>query len=144
MAAAFGRRRRREAATLPPPTGCYLAPASKLPTRPSGFLVFFRSRTANSSSIISISIFQFSPMQDGSLWGRLELEPADVDDFFISGRAQIQIIDEANNVSSSMRDEDWRPIRGCFYRGQVHQRDPGDSKAALSLCHGLVNLDSDD
>jgi hypothetical protein len=94
-------------------------------------------------------------LQDGSSWGRLDLEPAGDDQLFVSGRADvIQLIDEANNVSSSMKPDDWRPLRGCFYRGQVVQHPPPppnqqagaaapgrDSKVVLSLCHGLVNLE---
>ncbi|XP_046444849.1 A disintegrin and metalloproteinase with thrombospondin motifs 9-like isoform X3 [Daphnia pulex] len=89
-------------------------------------------------------------LQDGSSWGRLDLEPAGDDQLFVSGRADvIQLIDEANNVSSSMKPDDWRPLRGCFYRGQVVQHPPlnqqagaaapgRDSKVVLSLCHGLT------
>lgn len=76
--------------------------------------------------------------QDGTSWANLDLETADVDDdFFLASQAEVHYIDENNNVSSPLKEADWRPLRGCFYRGQVH-RDPGDSKAVLSLCHGLV------
>jgi hypothetical protein len=95
--------------------------------------------------------YSFIFFQDGSSWGRLDLEPVGDDELFVSGRADVvQLIDEANNISSSMKPDDWRPLRGCFYRGQVqtpHNRNPGaaapgrDSKVVLSLCHGLVNLE---
>ncbi|EFX81743.1 hypothetical protein DAPPUDRAFT_102258 [Daphnia pulex] len=92
-------------------------------------------------------------LQDGSSWGRLDLEPAGDDQLFVSGRADVvQLIDEANNVSSSMKPDDWRPLRGCFYRGQVVQHPPHqqtgaaapgrDSKVVLSLCHGLSQAQS--
>ncbi|XP_045034331.1 A disintegrin and metalloproteinase with thrombospondin motifs 9 isoform X3 [Daphnia magna] len=82
-------------------------------------------------------------LQDGTSWARLDLEPAGDDELFVSGRADvIQLMDEANNISSSMKPADWRPLRGCFYRGQVQQpRSPTagrDSKVVLSLCHGLT------
>ncbi|KZS12935.1 No long nerve cord, isoform C [Daphnia magna] len=82
-------------------------------------------------------------LQDGMSWARLDLEPAGDDELFVSGRADvIQLMDEANNISSSMKPADWRPLRGCFYRGQVQQpRSPTagrDSKVVLSLCHGLT------
>ncbi|KAI9551632.1 hypothetical protein GHT06_021967 [Daphnia sinensis] len=82
-------------------------------------------------------------LQDGTSWARLDLEPAGDDELFVSGGADvIQLMDEANNLSTSMKPADWRPLRGCFYRGQVQQRHSPtagrDSKVVLSLCHGLT------
>ena len=82
-------------------------------------------------------------MQDGSSLGRLELELAD-DHQFIATQTQIHLIEEVlgggGNSSSSSKplDVDWRPLKSCFYRGKLHPADDPDSKAILSLCHGLV------
>lgn len=86
-------------------------------------------------------------MQDGSSLGRLELELAD-DDQFIASQTQIHLIEEVygGNVSSSTSkplDVDWRPLKSCFYRGRLHPEDDPDSKAILSLCHGLVSVNDD-
>lgn len=72
------------------------------------------------------------------MWGTVELGPAD-DDWLVTDDTEVHVIDEGANVTYSKRlPTDWRPLKGCFYRGRVTDH-RGPSMAVLSLCHGLVS-----